>query len=167
MSEEKSTSSGYQKLLDELKEKLEKAEKFSEEEVQEWIEKASAYLHAAGELSKYELQLMSNYLKRDFASAAEALTHLPERWQETPGYVSFKQGVWRWLLELTDRTQIEWSEVKDDLKHRGVYKAGEWISLGILICHGCGNKQEFSHPEQIDACPHCGGQEFNRQPFDP
>ncbi|RCU48821.1 MULTISPECIES: zinc ribbon-containing protein [Corallincola] len=167
MSDEKAPHSGYQKLVDELKAQMEKAEKFSEEEVHEWVEKATAYLQAAGELSKDELQLMSTYLKRDFATAAERMKHLPDSWGEGPALESFKQSAWRWMLELTDRTQLEWSEVADDLKHQGVYKVGEWISLGILICHDCGKAQEFSHPEQIDACPHCGGEAFNRQPFDP
>jgi hypothetical protein len=167
MSDDKKPNSGYQQLLDELKTQMEKAEQFSEKEVGEWIEKGAAYLQAAGDLSKDELELLSTYLKRDFATAAEQMKQLPEALTEGPAYVSLKESVWRWLLELTDRTQLEWSEVAEDLKHQGVYSAGEWVSLGILSCHQCGQSREFSHPEQIDACAYCGCETFTRRPFDP
>lgn len=54
------------------------------------------------------------------------------------------------LLDITDRTKVEWVELFADLEHQGLYQAGDMIGLGVLICDQCGHKTEFNHPTEIE-----------------
>ena len=41
-----------------------------------------------------------------------------------------KESLWRELADITDKTQLEWREVFQDLNHHGVYHSGEVVGLG-------------------------------------
>ncbi len=38
--------------------------------------------------------------------------------------LALKDTAWSWLADVTDRTQVEWQELADELEHKGVYRAG-------------------------------------------
>lgn len=42
-----------------------------------------------------------------------------------------KESLWQELADITDKTQLEWREVFQDLNHHGVYHSGEVVGLGI------------------------------------
>ncbi len=44
-----------------------------------------------------------------------------------------KESLWQELADITDKTQLEWREVFQDLNHHGVYHSGEVVGLGNLV----------------------------------
>jgi len=76
-------------------------------------------------------------------------------------------SIWQGLLEITDKTKVEWVELFQDLEHQGLYKAGDMIGLGILVCENCGHHVEYNHPTEIVPCIRCGNTAFSRQPLKP
>ena len=40
-----------------------------------------------------------------------------------------RESLWK-LADITDKSQLEWREVFQDLRHHGVYQSGEVVGLG-------------------------------------
>ncbi len=71
------------------------------------------------------------------------------------------------MLELTDRTQLEWRAVLEEVQHKGSYRVGDRMALGVLVCNQCGHRHLVLHPERIVSCIECGGEEFSREALTP
>ncbi len=85
----------------------------------------------------------------------------------TQDELALKDTAWSWLADVTDRTQVEWQELADELEHKGVYRAGDWVGLGVLVCDHCEWRHTVLHPEQLGTCPECGADEYHREPLSP
>ncbi|MFC3912062.1 hypothetical protein ACFOSS_01090 [Pseudaeromonas sharmana] len=131
--------------------------------LQSLLEKTQAYLEAAGELTRDEWALIREYVRRDLQDFDQA----PGGYRDSAFYQALQTSVWGWLLELTDRTQVEWISVLDEVQHKGVFLAGERMGLGVLVCEQCGYRREVLHPERIVSCIQCGGTRFHREPLAP
>ncbi len=133
----------YQVIVDRISEAL----KNSPEELQRWVELSEKYLNAASDMTKDELALIEAYFKRDVQTFGEGYQTAKDGDEVVSG--AFKDliadSLWQQLAEITDRTQLEWREVLEDIHHHGVYQAGEVVGLGILICEQCGNRIEHNH----------------------
>ncbi len=64
-----------------------------------------------------------------------------------------KESLWQELADITDKTQLEWREVFQDLNHHGVYHSGEVVGLGNLVCEKCHFHLPISHTGSADAMP--------------
>ena len=73
---------------------------------------------------------------------------------------------WDTLAKMTDRSQVEWTELCDDLEHHGVYRSGDFIGFGILECQQCHEKMTISHLSEVSDCS-CGGTSFVRHGLTP
>ncbi|MDO6708438.1 zinc ribbon-containing protein [Photobacterium sp. 1_MG-2023] len=153
----------YESMLEEMTETL----KHSPEELKHWIETTEKYREAASDMTKDELALIRQYLKRDVQEFGQNVQESPAPFSESPFYHLVSETIWRGLAEVTDKTQLEWVEVMDDLKHRGVYQAGEIVGLGHLVCEKCGHHEQYTHVRTIEPCVKCGGTQFTRQPLAP
>ncbi len=151
--------SGYEALLKDVVETL----KHSKEEVDHILETSGKYVSAANDLTKDELSLISEYVKSDLKEFAESY----EESKSSPFYLMVTDSIWQGLLDITDRTKVEWVELFQDLEHQGLYQAGEMIGLGVLVCESCGHKMQYNHPSEIAACTHCGNKVFGRLPLKP
>jgi hypothetical protein len=109
------------------------------------------------------LALVSAYVKSDLKEFAENY----EESKNSPFSLMIADSIWQGLLEITDRTKVEWVELFDDLEHQGLYEAGEVIGLGVLVCDECGHKTEYNHPTEIIPCSKCGCTGFSRQALKP
>jgi pyrimidine-specific ribonucleoside hydrolase len=78
-----------------------------------------------------------------------------------------KESLWQELADITDKTQLEWREVFQDLNHHGVYHSGEVVGLGNLVCEKCHHHIAVYTPEVLSLCPKCGHDQFQRRPFEP
>ena len=78
-----------------------------------------------------------------------------------------KESLWQELADITDKTQLEWREVFQDLNHHGVYHSGEVVGLGNLVCEKCHFHLPIYTPEVLTLCPKCGHDQFQRRPFEP
>lgn len=150
---------GYEALLEEVVETLKK----SPEEVEHILDTSGKVVAAANDLTKDELALISAYIKSDLKEFADSY----EEEKSGPFYLMITNSIWQGLLDITDRTKVEWVELFQDLEHQGLYKAGEMIGLGVLVCDSCGHKVDYNHPTEIVPCTRCGGKAFTRQPLKP
>ncbi len=160
-------------------EEVVQALKHSPEEFTKVLETTGEIAHAASDMTKDELALVSAYVKSDFKefidnyfaedklsgnndsdSNPESLEDLENK--ESPFLIMIQDSIWQALLDITDRTKIEWLELFEDIEHQGVYRKGEVIGLGHLVCEKCGHKTQYTHPTIIEPCCHCGCAEFSR-----
>lgn len=152
-------TSGYEEKFAEVVETI----KHSPEELNHVLETSGEVAHAAKDMTKDELALISAYLKSDLKEFAEEY----EEGKSGPFYLMIANSIWQGLLDITDRTRVEWMELFQDLEHQGVYKAGDVIGLGNLVCEKCGHKTQYNHPTVIEPCSKCGCEEFSRVPLKP
>lgn len=145
---------GYEEKFDEVVEVL----KHCPEELNKALETSGEVAHAASDMTKDELSLVSAYVKSD-------LKEFADNYQESkasPFSIMVSDTIWQALLDITDRTKVEWVELFEDLEHQGIYKVGDVIGLGHLVCEKCGYKTQFIHPTIVESCKKCGGEEFTR-----
>ena len=74
-----------------------------------------------------------------------------------------KESLWQELADITDKTQLEWREVFQDLNHHGVYHSGEVVGLGNLVCEKCHHHIAVYTPEVLSLCPKCGHDQFQER----
>ena len=55
----------------------------------------------------------------------------------------------------------------EDFEHDGIYKAGDIIGFGELVCQQCDEKIHIMHVSEVAVCAKCGGESFTRLPLDP
>ena len=156
---------GYEAFIAQLKKQWEETEAFQGERLNRMIAKVQAYLEAAGDLTQDELALIAEYVKRDLGNYDEG--RKDEQVEESVFMLALKDTTWSWLADVTDRTQVEWQELADELEHKGVYRAGDWVGLGVLVCDHCEWRHTVLHPEQLATCPECGADEYHREPLSP
>ncbi len=152
-------TSGYEEKFAEVVETL----KQSPEELNHVLETSGEVAHAASTMTKDELALISAYLKSDLKEFAEEF----EESKSGPFYLMIANSIWQGLLDITDRTRLEWMELFQDLEQQGIYKSGDVIGLGNLVCEKCGHRTQYNHPTMIEPCSECGCEEFTRVPLKP
>lgn len=153
----------YEALFEQMKSAIER----SPEELNLWISTSEKYAEAAKDMTKDEMSLIASYLKRDLKEFSRDYEESKKSFPSSPFYQLTANSIWQGLLDITDKTRIEMFEMFDDLEHQGVYRSGEVIGLGILVCEKCGHKEEYNHASTIQVCTECGGEEFNRLPLKP
>ncbi|CAH0534031.1 hypothetical protein VST7929_01932 [Vibrio stylophorae] len=140
----------------------------SPEELKRWLDQGAPYLDALEEMTKDEWSLIAAYVKRDMSEFRKDLKESQESsFTDSPFYQLVSDSIWAGLADITDKTQVEWHELTQDLEHHGVYHAGEMIGFGRLCCESCHWQKMITYPEVIDACPECGCQRFHRKSFEP
>lgn len=154
---------GYEAFIAQLRKQWEETEEFQGERLNRMIDRVQAYLEAAGDLTKDELALIAEYVKRDLGNYDEGKSEAPE----SAFMLALKDTAWSWLADVTDRAQVEWQELADELEHKGIYRAGDWVGLGVLVCDSCEWRHTVLHPEQLGTCPECGANEYHREPLSP
>lgn len=150
---------GYEEIIEDVIETI----KHSPEELNHVVEQSGKVVDAANDMTKDELALISAYVKSDLKEFAENY----EESKGSPFSLMIANSIWQGLLEITDRTKVEWVELAADLDRQGLYQAGEMIGLGVLMCENCGHKVQYNHPTVIAPCPNCGKGAFSRQPLKP
>lgn len=113
------------------------------------LDTVAAYLKAGRELTAYETQL---FIETFFHQQQQ--TDPPSIWPET---------LWQSLAQVTDKTQVEWQELQQDLLHQGLYSQGEWVGMGVYVCVHCGEASHYNHAAELLVCPQCQGGRFVRR----
>ncbi len=76
-------------------------------------------------------------VKRDLEEFARSYEESHEDESDSVFMRVIKESLWQELADITDKTQLEWREVFQDLNHHGVYHSGEVVGLGNLVCEKC------------------------------
>ncbi len=153
----------YEAFLEEVTDTL----KHSPEELERVLETSSQVVAAASDMTKDEFSLVSAYVRSDLSEFAQNYQQSKDTFPESPFYRLIADSVWEGLLDITDRTKVEWQELFLDLEHKGLYQTGEVIGLGYLVCDECGDKSYFNHATLIPPCKKCGNTGFTRQALKP
>ncbi|TRX57358.1 zinc ribbon-containing protein [Thalassomonas sp. M1454] len=152
----------YQSVFDQIYDWLKQAKKDEVAQIMNWVEKANEYIKAAEAISVNEFQLSVDDFKRDLFG----FHHNSQPKQEQSLYLqSVKEGMWQHLADMTDQSQVEWSELLDDFEHDGIYKTGDAIGFGQLECQQCGQSVDILHASTVTSCITCAGNEFKRKPL--
>ncbi|WP_153446522.1 zinc ribbon-containing protein [Vibrio algicola] len=152
----------YKQVLEQLLERVKK----TPEELEKALETPKEMLDAVKDMTKDEMALIQQYLKSDLKEFSDSYQKSQED-EDDPFMTVVAESIWEGLLEITDRTQVEWREVFKDIEHKGLYEVGDIIGLGALVCEKCGHRQEYTHPHEIIPCMQCGNHAFTRMPLKP
>jgi len=108
-------------------------------------------------------------VRRDLAEFARSYqeVHQPESVNDSLFMRIIRESLWKELADITDKSQLEWREVFQDLRHHGVYQSGEVVGLGNLVCEKWHFTRAIYTPETLTRCPECGHDQFPRQPSEP
>lgn len=134
----------------------------NDHEVKDLVSHFIDYQNALSTLSHDKLQLYKAYLLRDLNHFKEHRENYDSlAWQE------FQDLIWYELAQLEDRTQLEWQALLKDFQYDGMYKAGDSIALGRLVCKNCSHNFDVFYAQTILPCTECGGEHFMRKPLHP
>ncbi|EYH93908.1 hypothetical protein SEEH4541_23752 [Salmonella enterica subsp. enterica serovar Heidelberg str. N4541] len=99
-----------------------------ERDIDALVEQARQRVMQTGELTRTEVDELTRAVRRDLEEFAMSY----EESQEDSVFLRvIKESLWQELADITDKTQLEWREVFQDLNHHGVYHSGEVVGLGI------------------------------------
>ena len=143
------------------------AEDVNQHEITDFVEKVAKsklYLQAAEKLPEDKVKQFVDNLRFDIKEVIKQ----NEAQAKDSLYLSLlTESFWNNMNAITDKSQVEWSELEDDFKHCGQYKSGDFIGFGILECQYCHKKFTYSHASDVADCFSCGGSTFLRLPFSP
>lgn len=85
----------------------------------------------------------------------------------SPSYLAMESTIWQWALAISDKCQIEWLELSEDIKHDGLYQTDDVVGLGQFLCLQCSSAILVYHPQALSTCARCQGSQFRRIAFSP
>ncbi len=153
----------YQELVASLTARLKEGER----DISSLVDSAEKRLTAAGELTHEEVQQVTRSVRRDLEEFARSYKESLAEESDSVFMRVIKESLWQELADITDKTQLEWREVLNDVNHHGVYHSGEIVGLGNLVCEKCHYHLSVYTPEVLPLCPKCQHDQFQRKPFNP
>lgn len=155
----------YQKLIEQVKAEYARDPELTTKDLLASVTNGREFLKLKESADETELGLVEHFLKRDIIS------FLSEQHADdvsySPTLLSMESTLWHWLSEITDRSQVEWHELAQDLKTEGHYHSGEIINQGKVVCTKCGHAMSIEFPGVIPDCPECDNGEFVREALAP
>lgn len=153
----------YRELVVSLTEELRNGNR----DIDKLVAQARERVSQTGELTRTEVDELIRAVRRDLEEFAISY-HESQSDPESSVFMRvIKESIWQELADITDKTQLEWREVFQDLNHHGVYQSGEVVGLGNLVCEKCHFHLAMYSPDVLSRCPKCGHDQFQRRPFEP
>ncbi|HEC2580547.1 zinc ribbon-containing protein [Raoultella ornithinolytica] len=153
----------YRELVSTLSERLRNGER----DIDALVEQARMKISQSGELTHREIETLTKAVRRDLEEFARSYEESQDELTDSVFMRVIKESLWQELADITDKTQLEWREVFQDLNHHGVYHSGEVVGLGNLVCEHCHYHLAVYTPDILPRCPKCGHDQFQRRPFEP
>jgi len=155
----------YEALIQQIKKQYANDNSLTVKSLYQEVQNSKAFVAIKQQAGAEELALVEQFLKRDIANFlqeknAHDLSH-------STTVIGVENTLWRWLSEITDRSQVQWHEVAQDFKHQGYYQSGEIVGQGTMICTACGHASPISFPTMISDCTECDNDEFTREALAP
>ena len=153
----------YRELVTTLTERLRNGDR----DIDALVEQARLRVSQTGELTRTEIDELTRAIRRDLEEFARSYEESQDEVTDSVFMRVIKESLWQELADITDKTQLEWREVFQDLHHHGVYHSGEVVGLGNLVCEKCHFHLAIYTPDVLPLCPKCGHDQFQRRPFEP
>jgi len=151
-------------IYQELSNWLNEMKEIQNPRVTELIKQAKLYAKTAEHMSQEKVNQFVDNLKHD----------LHDFYQQNQAQVQhsiylglLNESFWSNLAQLTDKSQVEWAELVEDFEHDGIYKVGDIIGFGELVCQHCDEKVQILYASEVGVCAKCDGESFTRLPLDP
>lgn len=153
----------YQGVFDKVYAWLQQAKKDEVKSIMNWVSKADDIIKAAEKLSVDEYQLSVDDFKRDLLGFyRHSQQQTSAEFKQSLYVATLQEGMWQHLANMTDLAQVEWSELIDDFNHDGVYRTGDVIGFGTIVCQNCNKHFDILHASTVIPCPDCGANDFTR-----
>lgn len=149
----------YQQWLTDFTKTLQQAEQRQLNKMINLVEQLKAYIKAGQDLSAYETDLFIETLKRQW----QEHTDVDETTTQNTVPSFWPEALWQTLSAITDKSQVEWLELTQDFKHKGIYHQGEVVGMARYRCTNCLQHIDYTHPSELVACSQCGGIQFHRE----
>lgn len=156
-------SKSYHELVKSLTREIENGNR----DIDKLVNEARQSLEEKRELTSDEIAQVTNAVRRDIKAFADSYRENSSDFSDSVFMRVIKESLWQELADITDKSQIEWREAFKDIENRGVYRSGELVGFGNLVCDNCGFRLSVYSPEILSVCPQCGHDRFHRKPFDP
>lgn len=153
----------YRELLASLTERLYQGDR----DVDVLVNGARDQLLLRGDLSHEQVDEVTRAVRRDLGEFARSYSETESSKNDSVFMRVIRESIWKELADITDKSQLEWREIFQDLHHHGVYQSGEVVGLGNLVCEKCHFTRAIYTPETLTRCVECGYDQFQRQPFEP
>ncbi|MBA1146062.1 zinc ribbon-containing protein [Ectothiorhodospiraceae bacterium WFHF3C12] len=161
---EKRELHGYEKMLDRVREFMDRAEKETGPRLRKAIEDAKERTIELGELTRDEAEKIAEYIRRDVEDAADYTSRTDAdlgAWLRMDLQL-VENWIWDRFSSVADRTRLEWVELQHELAEREFYHTGEIAAPGVLTCDNCGEQLHYKKAGHIPPCPKCNGTRFRR-----
>ncbi|MCG8706999.1 zinc ribbon-containing protein [Brenneria sp. 4F2] len=153
----------YRDLMAAITARLDKGER----DINNMVQRAQEALQQGSELTQKESEQVIQAVRRDLKEFAHSYDESRNQFTDSPFMRVIKESIWQELVDITDKTQLEWRELFKDVSHHGVYHSGDVVGLGNLVCEKCHYRFAIYTPEILPLCPKCSHDLFQRQPFQP
>lgn len=153
----------YRELVATFTERLRNGER----DIDALVEQARQRVSQTGELTRTEIDELTRAIRRDLEEFARSYGESQDEFTDSVFLRVIKESIWQELADITDKTQLEWREVFQELNHHGVYHSGEVVGLGNLVCEKCHYHLAVYTPDVLPLCPKCGHDHFHRRAFEP
>ncbi|WP_373558466.1 zinc ribbon-containing protein, partial [Klebsiella pneumoniae] len=120
----------YRELVSSLSERL----RHGERDIDALVTQAREKIVRAGDLTQSEIESVIAAVKRDLEEFARSYEESHEDESDSVFMRVIKESLWQELADITDKTQLEWREVFQDLNHHRVYHNGGGGGLGQPGC---------------------------------
>ena len=154
----------YNRMIERVKTFVDEAEKEFGPKLQYGIQSARELTSEFEELTREEIELISEYLKRDLVDAGR---YIEENGKELSDWLKFDIE----LIEdrfldtfsvLADQTRLELDQLAREANLLGEWHTGEIVGIGTLVCKACGERLHFEKPGHIPPCPKCHATKYSR-----
>ncbi len=157
-------SKGFNGVLEQLSNWLDDVKEHEVTQMVELVEQAKLYAKAAESIPEEKVGQFVDNLKHDLS---EFYQQMKSESQHSVYLGILNESWWATLAEMTDKSQVEWSELTEDLAHDGVYHTGDYIGFGEIECQKCHHIQTVTHFSEVLQCTECGHNTFQRHGLAP
>lgn len=112
----------YRELVASLSERLRNGER----DIDALVEQARERVIKTGELTRTEVDELTRAVRRDLEEFAMSYEESLKEESDSVFMRVIKESLWQELADITDKTQLEWREVFQDLNHHGFITAEKW-----------------------------------------
>ncbi|BAN95534.1 hypothetical protein E05_07680 [Plautia stali symbiont] len=100
-----------------------------ERDVDALVAEARSALLQKQTLTTAEVDEVMRAVRRDLHEFALSYQESSEALGDSVFLRVIRESLWKELADITDKSQLEWRKVFQDLRHHGVYQSGEVVGL--------------------------------------
>lgn len=152
----------YETIYEDSVSAFHKSEKKTSEVLHTLVDEAGELISEAEELSREQIDEVSEYVKRDISDLAVFLSKTGNELKDWLGFEieQLETKVVEQLLEAVDPSTISLLKLKEQ---ESIFHTGQVAGPGVLSCDTCGELLHYYKAGRIPPCPKCHKTEYHRE----